>query len=124
MSSLCAGFQLATSRASLSASSIAPSSSAGELEIDEQSGGSARPYPVRAGDVIKPRIDIPEWIVGYAERGTQDVLIAPKLENYKAPAKNTTGAKYAAGVKYEVVEVSVMPVLGQDDVVWLQLIPR
>lgn len=94
------------------------------VEIDEQSGGSARPYPVRAGDVIKPRIDIPEWIVGYAERGTQDVLIAPKLENYKAPAKNTTGAKYAAGVKYEVVEVSVMPVLGQDDVVWLRLIPR
>jgi len=94
------------------------------VEIDEQSGGSARPYPVRAGDVIKPRIDIPEWIVGYAERGTQDVLIAPKLEDYKTPARNTTGAKYVAGAKYEVAEVCVMPVLGQDDVVWLRLIPR
>lgn len=58
------------------------------------------------------------------ERGTQDVLIAPKLEDYKTPGKNTTGAKYVAGDKYEVAEVSVMPVPGQDDVVWLRLIPR
>ncbi|WP_036255688.1 hypothetical protein [Methylocapsa acidiphila] len=95
-----------------------------DIDVVEQSGASARPYPVRAGDIVTPRVGLPQWIVGYAERGARDALVAPKLEDYEAPKRNQTGAKYAVGAKFEVAEVSVMPVAGQDDLVWLRLIPR
>ena len=95
-----------------------------DIDVVEMSGGSARPYPVRAGDIVRPRIGLRQWIVGYAEHGTRDILIAPTLDDYRTAKQNLTGATYAAGEKFEVAEVSVMSVSGQDDIVWLRLIPR
>jgi hypothetical protein len=98
--------------------------SRGDVIVVQQSGGLARPYPVREGDIVTPRVDLPEWIVGYAEHGERDRLTAPTLEDVKSPKRNQTGAKYAAGAQFSVAELRVLASPGQDDMVWLRLVPR
>jgi hypothetical protein len=94
------------------------------VDIESYSGSSDRPFPIRTGDVVRPKKDIPQVIVGYKSIGTENVLHAPPgLTDVINPDRDYTGLQYEATKTYLVNDVQVWGSTGMDPVMWLRLTP-
>ena len=94
------------------------------VDIASYSGATDRPYPIREGDVIRPKKDLPQVIIGWASTQADNVLSAPpKLTHDIDPARDYTGKLLTSTMTYLVMDVAVGGDPGQDLAVWLRVIP-
>ncbi|MER9495678.1 hypothetical protein [Mesorhizobium sp. M0006] len=92
------------------------------VNIASYSGSPDRTYPIRIGDVVRPRKNLPQVIVGYASTGTaNDQKAPPSLTNTIDPKRDYTGSLYLSTNTYLVNDVQVWSNPDADSVVWLSL---
>ncbi|NBB51916.1 hypothetical protein GVN24_26895 [Rhizobium sp. CRIBSB] len=92
------------------------------FEIESYSGSPNRPYPVRVGDVIRLRKDLPQVIAGYSSSGRENVLKPPpELTTVINPDRDYTGYTYKKDDTFLVLDVQVWSIPDKDAVVWLRL---
>ena len=93
------------------------------VTIIRMSDAAGRGNPLKSGDVVTPKMDIPQTIIDFKTRKNDNVLIAPtRLRTVIHPDSDYTGMKFKAGQKYTVVDVVVASVPDSNPVVWLRLI--
>jgi len=95
-----------------------------KVDIVTMSDAPDRDYPIRAGDIVRPKMALPQVIVGYADTEIENTLIAPPILTGEInPKRDYTGRMLNQKAHYLVNEVYVAGFPDHDFVVWLRLTP-
>ncbi|TBD89784.1 hypothetical protein [Rhizobium ruizarguesonis] len=95
-----------------------------KVDIVTMSDAPDRNYPIRAGDIVRPKMPLPQVIIGFADTKEENVLRPPpELVGVIDPKKDYTGRILDTKTSYLVNDVSVAAFPDHDAVMWLRLTP-
>ena len=92
------------------------------VTLIKPSAAGQREHVFRNGDIIQPLKPVPQVIVDYRTRNTQNQLTPPwQVTEVIRKADDFTGQVYGTETRLEVMDVSVSQLPDQDFAVWLRV---